>query len=255
MSATVWSAGRYESVAERISGIARQVVETAARRRELTGAAVVDLACGTGSAAVAAAGHGARVTGVDLTPELLDQARQKQVGDITWVAADASATGLPEASYDVALSNMGIIFVEPAGQVAELARLLKPAGVLAFSSWVRDQRNPFFDPIVATLGQPPASGFSPDQWGDHAVASQRLDARFTAIEFERGALTWTFDSLDAAMHFLEYESPMHVGVFGRLDDALRDRLRAAFRAALEPHAGDGPVAFDAPYVVISAIRT
>ena len=70
-------------------------------------------------------------------------------------------TGLPSGSFDAAVSNMGTIFVEPTRQVVEVARLLKPGGVLGFSSWVPDPDNPFFSPIVAVLGPPPAVGLLP----------------------------------------------------------------------------------------------
>ena len=85
---------------------------------------------------------------------------------------------------------MGIIFVEPTRQVAEIARLLKPGGVLGFSSWVRDPDNPFFSPIVAVLGPPPASGYSPDQWGDADTITDRLAADFDDVDIERASHTW-----------------------------------------------------------------
>ena len=130
------------------------------------------------------------VTGADITPELIAIGAQKAaragLPPITWVTADAADTGLPSESFDVAVSNMGIIFVEPSGQVAEVSRLLKPGGVLAFSSWVHAAANPFFDPVVEVLGLPPAKGFTPDQWGDPDVVTARLAAGFDAIEIETG---------------------------------------------------------------------
>lgn len=119
---TAWSAGRYEAVAQLIAPIAAEVIAAAAPG---PGTALVDLACGTGTAALAAAAKGARVTGVDLTGELLAIAAAKPgASAITWVTADASATALPDAGFDAAVSNMGIIFVEPVAMVAELARLI-----------------------------------------------------------------------------------------------------------------------------------
>ena len=257
MPDSLWAGGRYESVAERIATIAEQTVDAADRRRALAGATVVDLACGTGSAALAAAARGARVTGVDMTPELVDVGRRKATDAghaVHWVTADAADTGLPGQSFDVAVSNMGIIFVDPDRQVRELARLLKPAGVLAFSSWRRDVSNPFFDPIVTVLGAPPRRGFSPDQWGDATVVRQRLADDFTDVTFVDDQLTWAFSSIDAAMHFLERESPMHVDVFARSDDDQRARLSAAFRETLTEHSGADGVSFDASYVVVTAVR-
>ncbi len=257
MSNSLWAAGRYESVAERIATIAGETVVAVERRHPLPGATLVDLACGTGNAALAAAARGARVTGVDLTPELIDIGAKKagSAGQtITWAAADAADTALPAGAFDAVVSNMGIIFVDPDRQVAEISRLLKPTGALAFSSWVRNASNPFFDPIVAVLGAPPRTGFSPDQWGDPTIAARRLADDFTDVEVDDGMFTWEFASLDAALHFLVHESPMHVDVFRRVDETQRERLEAAFREALTPHAADDGVSFDTPYVVISASR-
>lgn len=255
---TLWAAGRYEAVAAQIARIAQTVVDTVDNRAPLRGRAVVDLACGTGSAALAAARKGARTTGVDITAELvaIGQRHARAEGlEIDWRTGDAAATGLPDASFDAAVSNMGIIFVEPVSQVAELARLLKPGAVLGFSSWVRDAVNPFFDPILAVLGPPPARGFSPDQWGDQAVAAQRLSAGFVDLEFSPGTLTWRFDTHADALAFVTQESPMHVDVLSRVEAAQRDALVSAFDEALRAQTrADGHVAFDASYVVVTAVR-
>ena len=257
MSESLWAGGRYESVAERIADIAAQTVAAADHRHPLDGATVVDLACGTGSVALAAAARGGVVTGVDLTPELIDIADRKATAAghaVAWVTADAADTGLPSSTFDAAVSNMGIIFVDPVRQVAEISRLLKPLATLAFSSWVRAEGNPFFDPIVAVLGAPPKAEFTPDQWGEPATVARRLAADFTDVDVRHGTFTWRFPSVDDAMHFLEHESPMHVEVFRRVDATLGDRLANAFRDALAAHADDAGVGFDSPYVVVTATR-
>jgi SAM-dependent methyltransferase len=256
MTSTLWSAGRYESVGARIAGIADETVEAADRRTLLHGATIVDLGCGTGSATLAAAAHGAHVTAVDLTPELIDIAKSKAGSQrIDWVVADAADTGLAAQSFDAAVSNLGIIFVEPVSQVAEISRLLKPGGTLAFSSWVRDVSNPLFDPVVAVTGAPSASGFRPDQWGDEEIVASRLQADYRDIDIERRSFTWQFSSLAAALKFVTSESPMHVAIFRALDDATREKLEAAFDSALQPHVhDDGSVAFDVGYVLITATR-
>jgi ubiquinone/menaquinone biosynthesis C-methylase UbiE len=257
-SPQIWSSGRYEAVAELIAPIAAEVVAAVERHLRLRDATLVDLACGTGSSALAAAARGARVTAVDITPELVEIGRKKAdaAGQaITWLTADASDTGLPARSFDAAASNMGIIFVEPTRQVAEFGRLLKAGGVLAFSSWVPDPGNPFFSPLVEVLGPPPASGFSPDQWGDPSTITARLAADFDDVQIEHRSHTWQFASLDAAQHMVTQESPMHVSVLGNVDAAVRDRLLAAFEAALRGHTDEnGGVSFDAPYVVVTARR-
>lgn len=255
---TLWAAGRYEAVAEQIARIAQTVVDTVDQRSPVRDRAVVDLACGTGSAALAAARKGARVTGVDITPELvaIGQRRAREEGlEVDWRTGDAAATGLADSAFDAAVSNMGVIFVEPVSQVAELERLLKPGAVLGFSSWVRDAVNPFFDPILAVLGAPPARGFSPDQWGDQSLAAQRLSAGFVDVEFSPGTLTWRFGTQADALRFVTQESPMHVDILRRVEGAERDALVSAFDDALRAQTqADGHVAFDASYVVVTAVR-
>lgn len=250
---STWSVGRYEAVAEFIAPIAFEVVDAVPHG---PGTALVDLACGTGNASLHAAGLGAQVTGVDITPELLAIAAAKPGGDaVEWVAADASATGLPDASFDTAVSNMGVIFVEPTTMVAELARVLKPGGALGFSTWVKAGDNPFFTPVVEVLGQPEPGPYSPDQWGVPELVHERLATDFADVAIENSVLVWRFGSVADAVRFVTDESPMHVTTLTYLDDETRSRLVAAFTAAFTAHESpDGTVAFDAPYAVITARR-
>lgn len=256
-SPTHWAAGRYDAVGDRIAPIAAEVVAAAGQRGEFTD--VVDLACGTGSAALAAAAAGARVTGVDLTAELIEIGADKarRAGhSVTWVTGDAADTGLPGESFDTAVSNMGIIFVEPRTQVAEIARLLKPRGVLGFSAWVRDADNPFFTPIVSVLGPPQNAGHSPDQWGEPETVAGRLAADFDGVVIESGTHTWQLGPVSDAMRWVIQESPMHVSLFAGIDDdATHERLRAAFEDRFGSCVDrDGNVTYDAPYLVVTALR-
>jgi SAM-dependent methyltransferase len=257
-SPTAWSSGRYDAIGDHIATIGTDVVSAVSRLLPLSGAAVVDLACGTGSVALAASTAGARVTGVDITPELIALAAEKATASgytVTWVTADASDTGLPGGAFDAVVSNMGIIYVEPAAQVAEIARLLRPGGVLGFSSWVPDPEIPFYKPVVAVLGSPPPSAYAPDQWGIADVITDRLAADFDDIVIETRTQTWQLGSVAEAMHLLEHESPMHVSMLGNLDEDRRGELLAAFDDAMRSSVGaDGLVAFKGPYVVVTARR-
>ncbi len=253
-----WSRGRYESVAEHIAPIAAEVVARVDDVSPVAGADVIDLACGTGSAALAAAARGAHVTGVDLTADLvaLAETKARDAGaEIRWILADAADTGQPDDSFDHAVSNMGIIFVDPDHQITEVARLLRAGGVLGFSAWVRATHNPFYDPIVSVLGRPAQTGTSPDQWGEHDTIRARLAGDFYAVEIVSRTHTWEFASVDATLRFLAEESPMHVDVLSRVNEMQHDRLLAAFEAELTRHVGDdGRVAFAAPYVIVTARR-
>ncbi|MDZ4266009.1 MAG: class I SAM-dependent methyltransferase [Mycobacterium sp.] len=252
---TIWSAGRYEAVARRIAHIAEEVLDAVERRRPLTDTSLVDLACGTGNAALSALARGARVTGVDITPALLEIGSAKNGGgSVDWVAADASDTGLPGGAFDVAVSNMGVVFVEPVAQVREITRLLGSGGTVAFSTWVRSGENPLFDPVVAVLGAPPNPGHTPDQWGDPDIASSRLAIDFDDLTFESGVHAWEFDSHAEAMRFVTEESPMHLNVLGNVSGSQRAALIAAFDEAMRAHVDGGRVSFDSSYAVVTATR-
>ena len=100
---------------------------------------VLDVCCGTGVVSVTAARLGARVTGLDLTPELLQRARENaRIAnlEIDWHEGDVENLPFADAAFDVVLSQFGHIFApRPEVAIAEMLRVLKPGGTIAFSTW------------------------------------------------------------------------------------------------------------------------
>jgi SAM-dependent methyltransferase len=103
------------------------------------GQRVLDVGCGTGVVAITAARRGALVTGLDLTPPLLEQARENsRVSGVTveWLEGDAESLPFEDAAFDVVLSQFGHMFApRPEVAVVEMLRVLKPGGTIAFSTW------------------------------------------------------------------------------------------------------------------------
>jgi SAM-dependent methyltransferase len=103
---------------------------------DVAGLDVCELGCGTAYFSAWLAKRGARPVGVDITPAQLATARrmQEQTGiEFPLVEADAGATGLPDASFDLVLSEYGAsIWVDPYRWIPEAARLLRPGGRLVF---------------------------------------------------------------------------------------------------------------------------
>jgi len=158
-----------------------------------TGDRVLDVACGTGVVAVTAARHGARVTGLDLTPQLLDVARDNAVTasvDVEWHQGDVEDLPFTPESYDVVVSQFGHMFApRPEIAVGEMLRVLKPGGTLAFSTWPPEL---FVGRLFAlTAGYMPAlpPGIAPPPlWGDPRIVQERLGTRVTDLRFDRATM-------------------------------------------------------------------
>jgi SAM-dependent methyltransferase len=158
-----------------------------------SGQRVLDVGCGTGPVAVTAARLGARVTGLDLTPELLEHARENAriaEVDIDWHHGDAEALPFEDGSFDVVVSQFGHIFApRPEVAVAEMLRVLKRGGTLAFATWPPEL---LIGSMFALVGRyapkPPIEIPPPSLWGDVTVVRQRLGGAVKDILFDRAEM-------------------------------------------------------------------
>jgi SAM-dependent methyltransferase len=170
------------------------------------GANVLDVGCGSGVVGLTAARLGARVTGVDLTPELVARAKEnsKLMGiDAEWREGDAEALPLPDASFDFVVSQFGHMFApRPEVAIREMLRVLKRGGVIAFSTWPPEM---FVGRMFALTGKyapPPPPGVSPPgQWGDPNTIRERLGSAVKDIRFARDVMQ------------LQMLSPQHYRLF------------------------------------------
>jgi SAM-dependent methyltransferase len=161
-----------------------------------SGQKVLDVACGTGVVAVTAARRGANVSGLDLTPVLIERARHNAnvAGvDIDFIDGDAEALPYPDASFDVVLSQFGHIFApRPAVALREILRVLKVGGRVAFSTWPPEHFTGRMFTFIARYLPPPPPGIEPPAppalWGDPNVVRERLGALVTDLTFDRGTL-------------------------------------------------------------------
>jgi SAM-dependent methyltransferase len=151
---------------------------------------VLDVACGTGVVAITAARSGARATGLDLTPELLARARENaQIAgvDIDFHEGDAEALPVDNASFDVVLSQFGHMFApRPDVAIAEMLRVLKPGGTVAFATWPPELFVGRTFGLVSRYMPPPPPGVAPPpQWGDPNIVRERLGGAGTNLRFDR----------------------------------------------------------------------
>jgi SAM-dependent methyltransferase len=161
--------------------------------RVTAGQRVLDVACGTGVAALTAARMGARVTGLDLTPELLARARENaQLAEleVEWHEGDVEQLPFGDAAFDVVLSQYGHIFApRPEVAVSEMLRVLRPGGTIAFSTWPPELLvGRRFAQVARYLPPPPIPAAPPPLWGDPSIIRERLGTAVKDITFDRGRM-------------------------------------------------------------------
>jgi SAM-dependent methyltransferase len=216
------------------------------------GEAVLDVGTGTGVVAITAARRGARVSALDLTPALLEQARQNGgiAGhpEIAWTEGDAEALPFADESFDLVLSQFGHMFApRPELAISEMRRVLRPGGRIAFATWPPEHFVGSLFAFVARNSAPPPPGAAPPVlWGSTAVVTERLAAGFDAPFFERAIMTFPALSLAHFREFLEHS----VGPVQRLIERLageperRQAVRAQIEALAAPYHCDNVVRQD-----------
>jgi SAM-dependent methyltransferase len=156
---------------------------------------VLDVACGTGVVAITAAGRGARVSALDLTPQLIERARENSLVagiEIDWHEGDAEELPFSDGTFDVVLSQFGHIFApRPEVVTAEMLRVLKPGGRIAFSTWPPELLvGRSFTLVGSYLPPPPAGVYPPAQWGDPSIVRERLGSSVTNLQFDRAEMSF-----------------------------------------------------------------
>jgi SAM-dependent methyltransferase len=201
-----WAAGDFPAIAERqLWEVGPRIVQAADVR---PGDAVLDVACGTGNAALRAAQAGGTVVGLDLTPELFDAGRRLAADldvEVDWVQGDAEDLPFDDESFDVVLSTFGCMFAPRHAVTAhELARVLRPGGRLAIASWTPEGgMGAFFRMVGPYLPPPSPLAQPPVLWGSEEHVERLFEGSGIALEFERAVATSPpFESSDAAVEFI-----------------------------------------------------
>lgn len=200
------------------------------------GAKVLDVACGTGVAAITAARSGATVSGIDLSPVLIDRARENAaIGRLQIDFRDGDAEALPyaDAAFDVVISQFGHMFApRPEVVVAEMLRVLKPGGRIAFSTWPPELFTGRMFSLVGKYMPPPADApkpAPPPAWGDPNIVRERLGDAVTDMEFWREEMRTPVLGVPYMRHFFETT----VGPLTKLIATAPPERVAEFRAEFE----------------------
>jgi SAM-dependent methyltransferase len=257
---TMWGSGNYAAVAEKISQAGEIVIERSGLE---PGMDLLDVACGTGNATLPAAQAGARATGLDFSPDLLEIARERgsdAMVEVEWVEGDAQELPFDDASFDRVISTFGHMFAPDHKRTAEeMLRVCRPGGTIAVACWTPEGAIGRMFRTVAEL-VPPPPGTPAILWGteehqrellgDGGLAQAAGAARGAAMTFDRHEIVWEDESVESYARFM-LES---FGPLLNAREALAERegeLDEAFRTFLarENQNEDGTLRFAGEYLV------
>jgi SAM-dependent methyltransferase len=225
------------------------------------GMKVLDVACGTGNLALPAARAGADVTGVDIAPNLVEQAREnaKREGlNAKFDEGDAEALPYEDASFDVVLTMFGAMFApRPELVAAELKRVCRPGGFIAMANWTPSGFIGQMFKMNAAYMPPPPGMTSPVLWGVEENVRQRFAEGISRLETQLQNVKWSFPFSPAEVveHFRLYYGPTQKA-FGALDEEKQAALRKDLEQlwAANNRATDGTTEVDAEYLQVIATR-
>jgi ubiquinone/menaquinone biosynthesis C-methylase UbiE len=254
-----WAAGDFDAVADFIwdaGGVAARGAACGQSDR------VLDIAAGSGNAAIQAAQLGAAVVASDLTPELFEPGRRRARAagvELEWVEADAEALPFEDASFDVALSTFGIMFApRQSVAAAELARVVRPGGRIGLCSW---QPSGFIGEMFKTIGSflppPPLVEAPPVRWGTEEGAHALLDGAFD-IRCAPQTLLQRFDAPVDEMtdYFMDRYGPMVMARRALEPQGRWEEFVQAYRELTHRWnaAEDGTAALPAAYLLVTGTR-
>jgi SAM-dependent methyltransferase len=254
--AVVWGAGPYQGITETITDLHRAVIE---HLDPQPGQRLLDLACGTGAVAEAAAMTGAEVVGVDIAPALIEQAKERAAArrlDIDYRVGDAEALELEDASFDLVTSTCGVMFAPDHEAVArELARVTNQGGRIALVCWKPDSGLAQMFQVMRPF-QPaaPAGVGNQFDWGREDYVSDLLGQDF-ALEFVHGDSVLKAESGEWVWQLFSTEYGPTKTLADSLDEGRREELHRAFVDLHEQSRSNGGIEFSRTYLLTLGTRT
>jgi SAM-dependent methyltransferase len=255
----VWSAGDFARVGLMLVPVSENLCEAA---DVLPGERALDVACGSGNTAIAAARRFAKTIGLDYVPELLDHGRERaraELVDVDWVEGDAQDLPFPDDSFDIVLSTFGAMFAPDQQRAAdEMLRVCRPGGRIAMANWVPDGMIGEMFMTVGKYAPPPFKIDPPILWGTEQRLRELFGDRISELRTERRDWMQRFPSPEWGLEYMrKWFGPTKMA-FARLADnpdaqkALEDDLVSL--AQRHNMAGDAAVVAPATYLEVIATR-
>jgi len=220
-----WMAGDFGRIANLSANRGQEFIDRLGLKH---GMRVLDVACGTGNQALPAARTGADVTGLDIAPNLLAQAREqaeKEGLQIRFIEGDAEELPFVEAEFDVAYSMFGAMFAPRPERVArEFLRVCKPGGLIAMANWTPASFSGQMFKINGKYAPPPPGVPAPVLWGEGTVVRGRFGPN-VRVETTRRELIFDlpFGPSEVVELFSNYFGPMKLSL-SKLDAATQKTM-------------------------------
>lgn len=252
-----WASGDFSAVAARIVLVAEQLCDTADLH---AGWQVLDVATGSGNAAIAAARHGCTAVGVDYVPALLERGRRRAAAEglaVELLDGDAESLPFADASFDAVTSVFGSMFAPDHAQAAaELLRVCRPGGIVALASWTPEG---FIGELFRTVGRhvpPPAGVKSPMLWGTEAHLRELFGEGIASLEVTERTFTFRFTSAEEFVSFFRQWYGPTLKAFATLNDVAADALERDLVELAQrfDRLGTDAIAIPATYTEAVAVR-
>src|SRR5215469_16430662 len=199
-----WTAGDFPKMGTELSIVGERLCESVPIH---AGDRVLDVATASGNTALAAARRRAQVTGIDITPALLERAKLRAAVEglhIDFQHGDATALEFKNGSFDVVMSTFGAIFApDPERTAAEMARVCRPGGKIAMANWTPDGMLGKLFRLLARYSPPGTQVDLPVTWGEEAVLNQRLGPYVTDLRIKRETVRFRSPSAAQWVEFMK----------------------------------------------------
>jgi len=252
-----WASGDYSQIGARILIASELLCETVDLR---AGQRVLDVATGTGNAALATARRWCDVTGVDYVPALLDRARWRAEAEglpVTFQAGDAENLPFPDASFDVVLSVFGVMFAPNQEQAArELLRVCRPGGKIGLANWTPDGFLGELFRTVAWYVPPPPGVMPPVLWGTEERLRELFSDGVVSLRATRCSFINRYRSPEHFLEFFRTNYGPTLKAFESLDTAGQENLARDIRDLVRRfnRADDGTMVWPQDYLEVVAAR-
>lgn len=253
-----WMSGDYGHFAQYLLPGAMQFLE---RLAVTPGTRMLDVACGAGQIAIPAARAGARVTGVDIASNLIEQARVRARAegvDARFEEGDAEMLPCKDGAFDLVVSLIGAMFApRPEHVAAELKRACRPGGRIAMANWTPEGFVGQMFKIIGKHVPPPPIMASPVKWGDEATVRERLGDGTSKLEITKRLypMRYPFSPAEVVEFFRTYYGPTN-RAFAALDSEKQAALRSDLERLWSSHnrAGNGGTEVEAEYLEVVGTR-